>query len=60
MGWNCPYCGSELDNVAEKLKERAAIEDDILGTVDQLFGYYCKSCDDFCDSDSLKKRAMAA
>ncbi|GEM_PF-7004530 len=60
MGWNCPSCGSELNNVAEQLKELAPVEDDMLGTMDQVFGYYCSGCSDFYDSDSLKKQIMVA
>jgi len=60
VDWNCPFCGSELDNVAEQLKEHAIVEGDVLGVVDQIFGYYCSDCDDFYGNDSLKELATAA
>jgi hypothetical protein len=46
--------------MAGQLKERAAIEDDVLKAVNKILGYYCKICGDFYDNDSLKERATAA
>lgn len=60
MSWHCPSCGSELEDLAGQLKERAAAEDDVLKAVNRILGYYCKSCGDFYGNDSLKESAMAA